>query len=120
MERRTDQVFKNLFIPIVVSIFIGSGASFIATKIMVAVLNTEIVALKKISNNTIENMRTLDRLEVKIDVQNQNIIGMIERIGRTEGDIVLIKQTQYTDEDARKDQELLRLKIIKEINKNDH
>lgn len=124
MERRNGEIFKSFLLPIVTSVvasvFIGTGASFIATKMTVKVLETEISMLKEIGANTSKSMRSLDQLVIKLDSQKNGLTMVTDRLKDIETEIVLIKQTAYTQVDANKDQELMRFKIINELKKHEN
>lgn len=111
MEQATTNSIREFLIPIIVAVLVGIGASYISVNSAVAVLEAQVTSVQ----TEIADLKgATDRLKVttaRLAAREAWMVEMDREFSELRDRISKIERTQYTEQDAIRDQGLIMREI---------
>lgn len=114
VDRRRDSIVKNIMIPVVIATITGISASYMATQVTLAVVETRVKYLESDVVSIKEILQFVNANQIELAKRGEwmsNTEKRISSIERTQESLIEQTKDRYTRKEAEKDNKYLMEKI---------
>jgi hypothetical protein len=111
-ETKEVNLFREVLIPVLSAVIIGGLSSYFTASLAIAVLKEKVSGIEQDIDSVRIIAQSVQSNQIELSARGQWMSNIEMQIGGHETRLTRIEDNRYTKEDAERDIELLRLKLL--------